>query len=84
MGEMESAVSAECIKTRELRGKGSCCPTFNVDGYKRLTRIIASRPPLYGQLPGHVLTTEICSISQCDLLCLACLAPSEFNQSQHH
>lgn len=37
-------VLAVCIKTRELRGKGSYCPIFNVDGYRRLSGVIVSRP----------------------------------------
>lgn len=37
-----------CIETRELRGKGHCNPIFNVDGYRRLYRVIVSRPPFYG------------------------------------
>lgn len=57
-----------CIKIRELRGKGSYCPIFNVDGYRRLSGITMSRPPFRGQLQGLVLTSEIHSISRCALL----------------
>lgn len=56
------------IKMKELRGKGSYCPIFNMDGYRKLSAVIMSRPPFYGQLQGHVLTIEIYSISQHDLL----------------
>lgn len=37
-----------CIKAREQRDKGSCHPIFNVDGHRRLCRVIVSRPPVYG------------------------------------
>lgn len=49
MEEMEFAGMLDvCIKMRELRGKGTCCSMLNVTGYRRLCRVVVSRPPFYG------------------------------------
>lgn len=63
MGEMEFSGNKN-----ENWGKGSPCCVSNADGYRKLSGVAETSPPFYGQFLGHVLTTEIYSLSLCDLL----------------